>query len=312
MPVTVAQHACRDARRQHAHVAARRRGGVPSPSGGGDGARRRRRAGVGHGIQTSSWERRLTAAVASGGARRRRRSAPCCAPTPSVGSPQARTGSVTVTASLPGDGADRGRRPGPVPWRPTDGRCAAGAAPVDGRDRGTEALHEELARAGHPDLRPAHGYALTPSSTAADTASALGPMLGMSEQGAAKLLQTLVEGGCVEVGAASRRRPAEAAHAHRPWPGRRRVVGRDPARDRAAVGRNRRCPPDGRGADGAPARPSAPSPAERHGPPGLVRSAAPEVEPVAARPEAGRLDDVDGEVEVLADRGRAGGRRCRS
>ena len=115
-----------------------------------------------------------------------------------------------------------------------------------------EALHEELARAGRPDLRPAHGYALHAISTGADTASALGPMLGMSKQGAAKLLQTLVEGGYVEVGAASGRRPAEAAHAHRPWPGRRRVVGRDPAGDRAAVGRNRRCPPDGHGADGAP------------------------------------------------------------
>src|SRR4051812_25043271 len=73
-----------------------------------------------------------------------------------------------------------------------------------------ESLHEELARAGHPDLRPAHGYALQAISTGVDTASSLGPLLGMSKQGAAKLLQTLVDGGYVEVGAASgdaRRKP---------------------------------------------------------------------------------------------------------
>ncbi len=33
-----------------------------------------------------------------------------------------------------------------------------------------ESLHEELARAGHPDLRPAHGYALHAISTGVDTA----------------------------------------------------------------------------------------------------------------------------------------------
>ena len=73
-----------------------------------------------------------------------------------------------------------------------------------------ESLHEELARAGHPDLRPAHGYALHAISTGVDTASALAPLLGMSKQGAAKLLQTLVEGGYVEIGTAAgdaRRKP---------------------------------------------------------------------------------------------------------
>jgi DNA-binding MarR family transcriptional regulator len=73
-----------------------------------------------------------------------------------------------------------------------------------------ESLHEELARAGHPDLRPAHGYALHAVSTGVDTASSLGPLLGMSKQGAAKLLQTLVEGGYIEIGTATddaRRKP---------------------------------------------------------------------------------------------------------
>jgi DNA-binding MarR family transcriptional regulator len=64
-----------------------------------------------------------------------------------------------------------------------------------------ESLHEDLARAGHPKLRPAHGYALHAISTGIDTASRLGPLLGMSKQGAAKLLQTLVDEAYVEVAA---------------------------------------------------------------------------------------------------------------
>ena len=73
-----------------------------------------------------------------------------------------------------------------------------------------ESLHEDLARAGHPNLRPAHGYALHAVSTGVDTASRLAPLLGMSKQGAAKLLQTLVDEGYVEEGSAgddARRKP---------------------------------------------------------------------------------------------------------
>jgi len=73
-----------------------------------------------------------------------------------------------------------------------------------------KSLHEDLARAGHPNLRPAHGYALHAVSTGVDTASRLAPLLGMSKQGAAKLLQTLVDEDYVEVGSASgdaRRKP---------------------------------------------------------------------------------------------------------
>jgi DNA-binding MarR family transcriptional regulator len=73
-----------------------------------------------------------------------------------------------------------------------------------------ESLHDDLARAGHPNLRPAHGYALHAISTGVDTASRLAPLLGMSKQGAAKLLQTLVDEDYVEVGSASgdaRRKP---------------------------------------------------------------------------------------------------------
>jgi DNA-binding MarR family transcriptional regulator len=73
-----------------------------------------------------------------------------------------------------------------------------------------ESLHESLARAGHPNLRPAHGYALHAISTGVDTASRLAPLLGMTKQGAAKLLQTLADEGYVEVvtgGGDARRRP---------------------------------------------------------------------------------------------------------
>jgi DNA-binding MarR family transcriptional regulator len=73
-----------------------------------------------------------------------------------------------------------------------------------------ESLHEELARTGHPNLRPAHGYALHAISTGVDTASRLAPLLGMSKQGAAKLVQTLTDDGYVEVGSAegdARRKP---------------------------------------------------------------------------------------------------------
>ena len=73
-----------------------------------------------------------------------------------------------------------------------------------------ESLHEELARAGHPTLRPAHGYALHAISTGVDTASRLAPLLGMTKQGAAKLLQALADEHYVEVGPVvgdARRRP---------------------------------------------------------------------------------------------------------
>lgn len=75
---------------------------------------------------------------------------------------------------------------------------------------GLEQLHTELAAAGHPALRPVHGYALHAVSTGTDTASALAPLLGMTKQGAAKVLQTLLDEGYVDTAAAAgdaRRRP---------------------------------------------------------------------------------------------------------
>ena len=55
-------------------------------------------------------------------------------------------------------------------------------------------LHAELARRGHPDLRPMHGFvlqAIGPGTTAAD----LGRALGVSKQAAGKTLDGLAKLG---------------------------------------------------------------------------------------------------------------------
>ncbi len=75
---------------------------------------------------------------------------------------------------------------------------------------GLDSLHAELEAAGHGALRPAHGYALNAILDGQDTASEVAPRLGMTKQGAAKLLQTLVEEGYVVQGPSvgdARRRP---------------------------------------------------------------------------------------------------------
>jgi DNA-binding MarR family transcriptional regulator len=70
-----------------------------------------------------------------------------------------------------------------------------------------ERLHEELAEAGHPGMRPAYGYALVAIGDDGSTASRLAVELGMTKQGAAKLVAALRELGYVERGghAADRR-----------------------------------------------------------------------------------------------------------
>ena len=75
---------------------------------------------------------------------------------------------------------------------------------------GLEELHAELARRGHDELRPAHGYALNAILNGSRTASELAPRLGMTKQGAAKLVQHLLEHGYVDEGPADddgRRKP---------------------------------------------------------------------------------------------------------
>jgi DNA-binding MarR family transcriptional regulator len=63
---------------------------------------------------------------------------------------------------------------------------------------GLDELHEELAAAGHPDLRPVHGFALNAVRGGARTASDLARALRMTKQGAAKITATLVGRGYLE------------------------------------------------------------------------------------------------------------------
>lgn len=59
-------------------------------------------------------------------------------------------------------------------------------------------LHAELARHGHPDVRPAYGFALQAVGGGADTATELGRRLGISKQAAGKTVDRLEALGYVE------------------------------------------------------------------------------------------------------------------
>ncbi|SFQ71849.1 DNA-binding transcriptional regulator, MarR family [Amycolatopsis arida] len=59
-------------------------------------------------------------------------------------------------------------------------------------------LHEELARQGHPDVRPAFGFALQAIGPDGTTASELGRRLGISKQAAGKTVDRLHRLGYVE------------------------------------------------------------------------------------------------------------------
>ena len=58
-------------------------------------------------------------------------------------------------------------------------------------------LHAELARRGHPDLRPAHGFALQAIGHSGATATETGRRLGISKQAAGKTIDRLEELGYV-------------------------------------------------------------------------------------------------------------------
>ena len=68
--------------------------------------------------------------------------------------------------------------------------------------------HEELAARGHPELRPAHGFAMQAIGTFGATAADVGRRLGVSKQAAGKTIDRLAELGYVERGVepADRRR----------------------------------------------------------------------------------------------------------
>lgn len=59
-------------------------------------------------------------------------------------------------------------------------------------------LHEELAQRGHPDLRPAHGFAMQAMSVEGATASEVGRRLGISKQAAGKTVERLAALGYAE------------------------------------------------------------------------------------------------------------------
>src|ERR1039458_2581336 len=54
-------------------------------------------------------------------------------------------------------------------------------------------LHAELARRGHPDLRPAHGFALQAIGPGGATATEVGRRLGISKQAAGKTTERVAE-----------------------------------------------------------------------------------------------------------------------
>ncbi|MFI7433336.1 MarR family transcriptional regulator [Micromonospora haikouensis] len=59
-------------------------------------------------------------------------------------------------------------------------------------------LHAELARQGHAELRPVHGFVLQAVGPAGTTASELGHRLGVSKQAAGKTVDRLVALGYLE------------------------------------------------------------------------------------------------------------------
>jgi len=60
--------------------------------------------------------------------------------------------------------------------------------------------HGELAARGHPELRPAHGFAMQAIGTFGATAADVGRRLGVSKQAAGKTIDRLAELGYVERG----------------------------------------------------------------------------------------------------------------
>ncbi|MCX4823907.1 MarR family winged helix-turn-helix transcriptional regulator [Streptomyces sp. NBC_01142] len=59
-------------------------------------------------------------------------------------------------------------------------------------------LHAELAEQGHPDVRPAHGFAMQAIGAGGATASEVGRRLGVSKQAAGKTVDRLVTLGYAE------------------------------------------------------------------------------------------------------------------
>jgi DNA-binding MarR family transcriptional regulator len=89
-------------------------------------------------------------------------------------------------------------------WMAVEAILRAGRAAI-------EELHRRLAGRGHPDVRPAHGYAFQAIGADGTTATALGERLGVTKQAAGQMVDELTRLGYVT------REPD-------PGDGRRRVV----------------------------------------------------------------------------------------
>jgi DNA-binding MarR family transcriptional regulator len=61
-------------------------------------------------------------------------------------------------------------------------------------------LHAELARQGHPDMRPMHGFVFQAIGLRGTTAAGLGRRLGVSKQAAGKTIDSLERLGYLERG----------------------------------------------------------------------------------------------------------------
>jgi DNA-binding MarR family transcriptional regulator len=61
-----------------------------------------------------------------------------------------------------------------------------------------DAVHADLAAAGHPDLRPMHGFIFQAIGTQGTTAVELGARLGVTKQAAGKTIAALEKQGYVE------------------------------------------------------------------------------------------------------------------
>ena len=62
-------------------------------------------------------------------------------------------------------------------------------------------LHAELGRQGHPEMRPAYGFAMQAIGSDGATATEIGRRLGVSKQAAGKTIDHLVDLGYAERGA---------------------------------------------------------------------------------------------------------------
>jgi DNA-binding MarR family transcriptional regulator len=63
-----------------------------------------------------------------------------------------------------------------------------------------DGLHAELARQGHPDMRPMHGFVFQAIGPGGTTAAELGRRLGISKQAAGKTIDSLERLGYLERG----------------------------------------------------------------------------------------------------------------